>query len=163
MVHVPTKFRTSRWNVAGGLLCWHFVGDALEPFYHTKSCNPNQVSMLTPSYVCAKFWSFQAKRLPVSWRIMCRHGNSIPWKLTIFTIKHHQGLKVFLTKFEVDMVNLPQGYGESWGMWNLGLIWLCTAELQQLVVSWQDIEIRCAAMVTPFHENNLHNKASPWY
>ena len=37
------------------------------------------------------------------------HGNSVQRKLTVFTIMQHQGLKAFLTTFEVDLVNLLVG------------------------------------------------------
>ncbi len=33
--------------------------------------------------------------------------------LTIFTIKHHRGLKAFLTTFEVDLVNPLGGVHQS--------------------------------------------------
>ncbi len=37
------------------------------------------------------------------------HGNSVGKKLTLFTMKHYQGLKTFLTTFEVDVVNELEG------------------------------------------------------
>ncbi len=37
---------------------------------------------------------------------LCCQGNTVQWKLTIFTTKCHQGLTFFLTTFEVDVVIL---------------------------------------------------------
>ncbi len=62
-------------------------------------------NILVTSDCTHKIYSYSFKQI-VSWRIMRRHGNSVPWKLTIFTTEHHQGLRILLTKFEVDMVNL---------------------------------------------------------
>ena len=109
--HVPTKFCISRKIVRRGLLSWNSVGALWSQFPTPNSENHIRylflsLVMCVPSFV--RFWASLApqKQLPVSWRIMRRHGNSVQWKLTVFTMNHHQGLKVLLTKFEVDMINL---------------------------------------------------------
>ncbi len=67
---------------------------------------PSPLLICVPNFMRLKASLAPQKQLPVSWQIICCHGNSVLWKLTIFTIKHHQGLKISLTKFEGDMVNL---------------------------------------------------------
>ncbi len=73
------------------------------------SQNPHQIKTSTTSDVCAKFHEFKnipspSKTASVLWQ------NASPWQQhsmkTIFTIKHHQGVRVLLTKFEGDMMNL---------------------------------------------------------
>ena len=52
-------------------------------------------------------------QLPLSWRAKCCHGNSVWWKLTIFSILHHQCLECLFAKFEVDRVNLLGGLHQT--------------------------------------------------
>ncbi len=73
---------------------------------------PTSDCIFTPSDICAKFCELSGIPSPsetaflLHVSIMSRHGSSVPWKLTIFIIKHRQGLRDLLTKFEGDMVNL---------------------------------------------------------
>ncbi len=55
MLHLPTKFHTSRWNVWRGLLCWTFLGGAIRLLYHIHAHDPHQKLSFTTYDAHAKF------------------------------------------------------------------------------------------------------------
>ncbi len=68
-----------------------------------------RLGLFSSMWNCGQIWPCAAElQQPLVWWQNIENrwaaGNAVGWKLTIFTIQHHQRLKAFLTIFEVDVV-----------------------------------------------------------
>ncbi len=80
MLHVHSKFHTSWWNVQWGMLCWSFVGGAMEPICHTQSCNPHQISIFRPCDVFTNFLELSSIPVPSKTASCFMANNVSPWQ-----------------------------------------------------------------------------------